>query len=152
MLIVQGVSYLAVEIERLLRAKGWSQHALATAAGLNPSVITRTMRDQSEVSDATFRAMVMALTSDAVQQAECMVARLMDLRRGPGAELVEIRLRDLPALRDAPSNRATVQVMLERAEAHLHDLARNDPQVRELVIDLARCLRLDYGDHAQTQY
>lgn len=149
---VQSVSYLSLELERLLNVRGWSQQALADAARVHPSIITRTMRGQSSISDENFRRLVVCLTSDPVAQAQCLVARLCDLKRGPASELVEIRLRELPALRETPDRRATVQVMLERAETHLRDLARSDPQVRELIIDLARCLRLDYGDHPDIQY
>lgn len=131
---------LSIELERLLADKGWSQKALSEASGVDPAVINRTMRSRSTISDENYRAIVIALTADPMEQAVCQVARLQDLCRGPGEELVEVRTKVPNSLLAPPRQRKTKQVMLERAESYLHHAARQKSDVSELIIDLAVCL------------
>lgn len=145
------MSCLSVELERLLELKGWSQARLAEAAGVHPSIITRTMRGHSTIDDDNYRCVVEALTQDPLAQAQCLVARLMDFRRGPGQEMVEIRVAAPMALADSPRNQRTHRVLLERAELYLQQLARERTDVADLIIDLAACFGLSLAKSPKTK-
>lgn len=129
------MSHLAEALKALMHRHACTQTALAERAGVPLPVVNRTLNDHTEVNDENFARLVSALTSDDVEKAEMLAARLRDWCTGPGADRVVIDVtkevrRDTPVL---PS-------MLRDSIAFLDQLGHRDPEVRELIIDLARCL------------
>jgi transcriptional regulator with XRE-family HTH domain len=90
------VSYLRVALQRETEQRGLNQAELARRAGLSRSYISRLMSgENADLSDQNFVAILKVFSSDPRAQAELVGARCMDVRIGPGSELVEILIKAL---------------------------------------------------------
>jgi transcriptional regulator with XRE-family HTH domain len=94
-----------VALQRECEQRGLNQAELARRAGLSRSYLSRLISGESaDLSDESFVAILKVFAADPRAQAELVGARCMDVRVGPGSELVEISIKPLsPAL--SPSNR-----------------------------------------------
>lgn len=136
------MAHLSQCLLSLMARHNLSQTDVADRAKVALSVVNRSVRGQSELSDENFEAIVKAITADEDEQAECVCARLKDWCSGPSSNRVEIRVR-YERMKDA--QRFVVRDMYQRAMDHLDALSNKDPDVREMMIDIARVLGAELG-------
>jgi transcriptional regulator with XRE-family HTH domain len=89
------MSYFRVALQREAEQRGLNQAELARRAGLSRSYVSRLISgENADLSDENFVAILKVFSSDARAQAELVGARCMDVRIGPGSELVEIKIKN----------------------------------------------------------
>lgn len=126
----------AQELERLLARRQMRQAELAEAIGVSQTQVSRWLAGLNHPERGAFAAICTALSSDPADHAALLAGRLEAQRDLPGGELVTVTVDVGNTMSDAPR----AQTALERAERYLHGEARKRSDVRDLVIDLARCL------------
>lgn len=136
------MAHLSQCLLALMARHNLSQTDVADRAKVALSVVNRSVRGQSELSDENFEAIVKAITPDVDEQAECLCARLKDWCSGPASDRVEIRVR-YEHLKE--TDRLIVRDMYRRAMDHIETLSNKDPDVREMMIDIARVLGAELG-------
>lgn len=135
------VSRVTEYLTALLNRHKLSQSDLAKRSGVPFAVINRTLGGHTKISDKNWATLVTSITSDEDEQAEAMCCRLRDQCAGPGAHKVEIRVKwDRMEDRPAP---VPVETPLAKALSHLQEFAGNNPDMRHLLIDLARVTKAD---------
>jgi transcriptional regulator with XRE-family HTH domain len=88
------MSYLSTALQRQLERRHMNQTELARGASLSKSHISRLLNGEShDLSDENFTAILKTFPADQLAQAELVAARCMDARVGPGADLVEIKIK-----------------------------------------------------------
>lgn len=128
----------AEELERMLASRGMTQAQFAGAIGVSQTQVSRWLSGTNHPERSMFGSVCRALSADPADHARLLAGRLISQLDLPGGELVQVSVANTTtsALSDAP--RPTTA--LERAEHYLHTEARRRIDVRELVIDLAKCL------------
>ena len=133
-----AMSYLSERLRASMEQHSCTQGSLAERSGVPIAVINRALNDQTEIGDANYERIVCALTHDPIEQSELLAARLRDWCVGPGSDRVVITI-DTPILRDTP----VLPALLTRSLEFLRVSAHRNRDVRELIIDLAKCLGLE---------
>jgi transcriptional regulator with XRE-family HTH domain len=88
------MSYFRVALQRESEERGLNQTELGRRAGLSKSYVSRLLNgEEADLSDENFVAILKVCSSDPRAQAELVGARCMDVRVGPGSELVEIHIK-----------------------------------------------------------
>ena len=88
------MSYFSTALKRITEANDLKQADIVRESGLTRSHVSRLFRgDQKMVYDADMAAILRAFRGNPRNQAELVAARCMDVRTGPGSELVEIAIR-----------------------------------------------------------
>ncbi len=88
------MSYFSTALQRASERRRLNQSDLARESGISRSFISRVMSGESrELSEQNLVAILKIFSADPMAQGELVAARCMDARVGPGAELVEIRLK-----------------------------------------------------------
>jgi transcriptional regulator with XRE-family HTH domain len=88
------MSYFSTALQRAAERRRLNQSDLARESGISRSFISRVMGGESrDVSEQNLIAILKIFSADPMAQAELLAARCMDARVGPGAELVEIRVK-----------------------------------------------------------
>jgi len=89
------MSYFRVALQRETERRHLAQTDLAKHSNLSRSYISRLLSgDHADLSDDNFVAILKVFSADKRAQAELVAARCMDARVGPGAELVQISIKD----------------------------------------------------------
>jgi len=88
------MSYLSIALQRRIERRQMNQSDLANQSGISKSYISRLFSGVAkELSDENFVAVLKVFAADPQAQAELVAARCMDVRLGPGSELVEISVK-----------------------------------------------------------
>ena len=137
------MSYFSTALNRLADRNGLKQADVVREAGLNKSVVSRLFNaGKLTVSDEDFLALLRVFRRAAGDQAELIAARCMDARVGPGAELVEIRLKQSSDSLRKERNWGYPEVQLghdaERAFAFLRSQCPVNPELERHLISFAR--------------
>jgi transcriptional regulator with XRE-family HTH domain len=135
------MSYLAIALQRQTERRRLNQSDIARGAGLSRSYISRLFSGEAhELSDQNFTAILEIFAADRLAQAELVAARCMDARVGPGADLVEIKVKG-----DAPAEKPEFgfpQVHLsqetERAFAWLRSQCPLNPDLERHLVGYAK--------------
>jgi transcriptional regulator with XRE-family HTH domain len=90
------MSLFRVALQREAERRQLTQSDLARQSGLSRSYISRLLAgEKADLSDDNFVAILGIFSADKGAQAGLVAARCMDARIGPGAERVEITLKDI---------------------------------------------------------
>jgi transcriptional regulator with XRE-family HTH domain len=88
------MSYLSIALQRQTERHHLKQADLARGSGLSPSYVSRLVGGEAhELSDENFVALSKIFSADPLAQAELVAGRCQDVRVGPGADLVEVRIK-----------------------------------------------------------
>src|SRR5215471_1051018 len=88
------MSFFSTALQRAIERRRLNQSDLARESGISRSFISRIMSGESrDVSDQNLIAILKIFSADPTAQAELVAARCMDARVGPGADLVDIRVK-----------------------------------------------------------
>ena len=135
------MSYLSIALQRQTERHRLNQSAIAHGSGLSKGYISRLFSGEAhELSDPNFTAILSVFAADSHAQAELIAARCMDARVGPGAELVEIKVKGLapveprePEFPQVPLSRET-----ERAFAWLRSQCPLNPELERHLVGYAK--------------
>jgi len=134
------MSYLSNALEELLDLRAMTAMKLAEITGIDGATISRWRSgSQISVSDADIEKLCGALAEDDQERAKLIAARMMDVRRGPGAELIVVRIKD-QVMREDPVPYGT---KLPPAQEEAFKLLRQnmaDTDVRKIVMGTAELL------------
>jgi len=137
------MSYLSTAIQRQLERRHMNQSELARGAGLSKSHISRLLSEAShDLSDENFTAILKTFPADRVAQAELVAARCMDARVGPGADLVEIKVKAAGQADKREIERSQVHLSqeTERAFAWLRSQCPLNPDLEKHLVGYARLM------------
>jgi transcriptional regulator with XRE-family HTH domain len=85
------VSYLSSALQRSCERRDITQSELSRRCGVSRSFISRLCSGEvRDLSDENFVAILNVFSGDTAAQAELVAARCMDVRVGPGSQLVKI--------------------------------------------------------------
>ena len=88
------MSYFSTALKRIAERNDFKQADIVRESGLTRSHVSRLFTgDQKQVYDADMAAILRVFRRNPREQAELVAARCMDVRTGPGAELVEITIK-----------------------------------------------------------
>jgi transcriptional regulator with XRE-family HTH domain len=136
------MSYLSIALQRQTERRRLNQSDLARESGLSRSFVSRLMSGESrELSDANFIGLLKVFAAEPGAQAELVAARCRDARVGPGAELVEIRVKAAgKAARFEPGPGEEVQLgeEAERAFGWLRRQCPLNPDLEKHLVGYAR--------------
>ncbi len=138
------MSYLSIALQRQAERRHLKQADLARASGLSSSYVSRLVTGGShELSDENFTALLKIFAPDTLAQAELVAARCLDARVGPGADLVEVRVKT-PVKTVAAEADVQEQVHLspetERAFAFLRSQCPLSSELERHLVGYARLL------------
>lgn len=139
------MSYLSIALQRRIERRQMNQSDLAKQSGISKSYISRLFSGEAtELSDANFAALLKVFAADPQAQAELVAARCMDVRVGPGSELVEIAVR-VPNRKSEIENRklnefphVDLSHETERAFAWLRSQCPVNPELEKHLVGYAK--------------
>jgi transcriptional regulator with XRE-family HTH domain len=137
------MSYLSIALQRQIERRRMNQSELARGAGLSKSHISRLFNGEShDLSDENFIAILKTFSADPLSQAELVAARCMDARVGPGADLVDIRVKQAaPAeTRETEPPQVHLSQETERAFAWLRSQCPLNPDLEQHLTGYARLM------------
>ena len=137
------MSYFSTALNQLSERNGFKQADIARESGLSRSHVSRLFNgDQKAIYDSDMAAILRAFRKDPRDQAELIAARCMDVRTGPGAELVEISIKgQTKAAGDKPANefeKVELSHETERAFAWLRSQCPVNPDLEKHLVGYAR--------------
>jgi transcriptional regulator with XRE-family HTH domain len=139
------MSYLGTALQRQLERRSLNQSDLAKASGISRSYISRLLSGEfSDLSDANFAALLKAFAADRQAQADLVAARCMDVRVGPGSELVEITIKKTSAASPnhpqptSPFPAVELSAETERAFAWLRSQCPVNPDLEKHLVGYAK--------------
>lgn len=136
------MSYLSIALQRRIERRQMNQSDLANQSGISKSYISRLFSGVAkELSDENFVAVLKVFAADPQAQAELVAARCMDVRVGPGSELVEISVKGR-ALTKSEKQKEFPDVELshetERAVAWLRSQCPVNPELEKHLVGYAK--------------
>jgi hypothetical protein len=135
------MSYLSIALQRQTERHRLNQSAVARGSGLSKSYISRLFSGEAhELSDPNFTSILGLFSADSHAQAELIAARCMDARVGPGAELVEVKVKGpAPGERREPeSPQVPLSQETERAFAWLRSQCPLNPELERHLVGYAK--------------
>lgn len=137
------MSYFSTALNRLSERHGFKQADIARESGLSRSHVSRLFNgDQKAIYDSDMAAILRVFSNEPHDQAELIAARCMDVRTGPGAELVEITIKGQPGVGNITPIREFPNVELrhetERAIAWLRSQCPVNPDLEKHLVGYAR--------------
>ena len=137
------MSYFGIALNRLSERNGFKQADIARESGLSRSHVSRLFNaDQKALYDSDMAAILRVFQKDPRDQAELIAARCMDVRIGPGAELVEITIKGRAKTSGPTSANEFENVDLshetERAFAWLRSQCPVNPDLEKHLVGYAR--------------
>ena len=137
------MSYFSTALNRLSERNGFKQADIARESGLSRSHVSRLFNgDQKSIYDSDMTAVLRVFKRDKRDQAELIAARCMDVRIGPGAELVEITINGLTKASGDASHNEFEKVELshetERAFAWLRSQCPINPDLEKHLVGYAK--------------
>lgn len=136
------MSYFGTTLKELLQRKGMKAVRLAELSNVSQPTVSRYIRgDQTWVSPDDLVALAEAISNDPKEQAELIRAHLLDECKGPGSQLIDIRIDNEPgAGRPMPSQAFPLPEDLEQCFTVLRQWVIKDRNVREVVEGLGALL------------
>src|SRR4051812_10619179 len=105
------MSYFRVALQRAMEGKRWSQADLAREAGLSRSYVSRLFSgEDAALTDDNMIALLGVFSTNKASQAELVAARCMDVKKGPGAEMVEVRIQKAEDRTEHPPKSVQVEL------------------------------------------
>lgn len=136
------MSYLSIALQRRIERRQMNQSDLANQSGISKSYISRLLSGVAkELSDDNFVAVLKVFAADPQAQAELIAARCMDVRIGPGSELVDITIKPQDARTKTPSpTPAHIELgaETERAFAWLRSQCPINPDLEKHLVGYAK--------------
>jgi transcriptional regulator with XRE-family HTH domain len=139
------MSYLSIALQRRIERRQMNQSDLANQSGISKSYISRLFSGVAkELSDENFVAVLKVFAADPQAQAELVAARCMDVRVGPGSELVEISVKKstppstLDTRRSTPYPHVELSHETERAVAWLRSQCPVNPELEKHLVGYAK--------------
>ena len=137
------MSYFSIALNRLSEGRGFKQADLARESGLSRSHVSRLFKgDQKSIYDSDMAALLRVFRANPRDQAELIAARCLDVRIGPGADLVEIAVKGhTKATGDAPASefeKVELSHETERAFAWLRSQCPVNPDLERHLVGYAR--------------
>jgi transcriptional regulator with XRE-family HTH domain len=106
------MSYLSHALQRCCESRDITQSELSRRCGVSRSFISRLCSGEArDLSDENFVAILNVFAGDSAAQAELVAARCMDVRIGPGSQLVKVEAT-VPKRGDAKNADAEFEVSL----------------------------------------
>jgi hypothetical protein len=128
-------SEFGLRLRGLIKEKHKLASHVAKDAAQSPSVLSRLMSgEQKTISPTVYEAIVKAVTHDPREQADLLRAYLRDCCLGPGAELIDIRVKD------AHNGKSKLPRSVEHSLTILRALCEDQTEVAALVVALADTL------------
>lgn len=135
------MSYLSIALQRQTERHRLNQSEVARGCGMSKSYISRLFSGEAhELSDQNFTAILKVFSADSQAQAELVAARCMDARVGPGADLVDIRVKDAgkAEMRESELPQVHLSSETERAFAWLRSQCPLNPDLEQHLVGYAR--------------
>lgn len=136
------MSYLSIALQRRIERRQMNQSDLANQSGISKSYISRLFSGVAkELSDENFVAVLKVFAADPQAQAELVAARCMDVRTGPGAELVEINVKGRALAKSEKQNEfpdVELSHETERAVAWLRSQCPVNPELEKHLVGYAK--------------
>lgn len=133
------MSYFSTALKRIAERNALKQADLVRESGLTRSHVSRLFTgDQKLVYDSDFAAILRVFKHDPRDQAELIAARCMDVRNGPGAELVEITVKDRAERREGRLEDVELSHETESAFAWLRSQCPVNPDLERHLVGYAR--------------
>ena len=137
------MSYFSTALKRIAERNGIRQADIVRESGLTRSHVSRLFTgDQKMVYDTDVSAILRVFRRNPREQAELVAARCMDVRTGPGAELVEITIKSEGQAQRSGPERDIQEVELshetERAFAWLRSQCPVNPDLERHLVGYAR--------------
>jgi transcriptional regulator with XRE-family HTH domain len=137
------MSYFSTALKRLTEKNGLKQADIVRESGLTRSHVSRLFTGgQKMVYDADVSAILRVFRRNPRDQAELVAARCMDVRTGPGSELVEIAIRSEGQAQRSERERSVENVELshetERAFAWLRSQCPVNADLEKHLVGYAR--------------
>ena len=137
------MSYFSTALNRLSERHGFKQADIARESGLSRSHVSRLFNgDQKAIYDSDMAAILRVFRNEPRDQAELIAARCMDVRTGPGAELVEITIKrqsgagNITPISEFPN--VELRHETERAIAWLRSRCPVNPDLEKHLVSYAR--------------
>ncbi|HWN95042.1 MAG TPA: helix-turn-helix transcriptional regulator [Methylomirabilota bacterium] len=116
------MSYLAEALSGLMRERGVTKNVeLANRTGIDQATISRWLNSlQLAITDEDLEKVARALSKEPKDHARLVAARMLDVRHGPGAELVSVKIEEQTLREEAqpygkkklsPGGRKTFEVL-----------------------------------------
>lgn len=136
------MSYLSIALQRRIERRQMNQSDLANQSGISKSYISRLFSGVAkELSDENFVAVLKVFAADPQAQAELVAARCMDVRVGPGSELVEISVKGRAPVRSEKQQEfpdVELSHETERAFAWLRSQCPVNPELEKHLVGYAK--------------
>jgi len=137
------MSYFSTALKRIAERNELRQADIVRESGLTRSHVSRLFKgDQKMVYDIDVSAILRVFRSNPHDQAELVAARCMDVRTGPGAELVEITIKSEGQAQHGGREREIQEVELshetERAFAWLRSQCPINADLEKHLVGYAR--------------
>lgn len=137
------MSYFSTALKRIAEKNELRQADIVRESGLTRSHVSRLFKgDQKMVYDIDVSAILRVFRSNPHDQAELVAARCMDVRTGPGAELVEITIKSEGQAQPSGREREIQEVELshetERAFAWLRSQCPINADLEKHLVGYAR--------------
>lgn len=137
------MSYFSTALKRIAEKNELRQADIVRESGLSRSHVSRLFKgDQKMVYDIDVSAILRVFRSNPHDQAELVAARCMDVRTGPGAELVEITVKSEEQTQRGGREREIQEVELshetERAFAWLRSQCPVNADLEKHLVGYAR--------------
>ncbi len=137
------MSYFSTALNRISERNAFKQADIARESGLSRSHVSRLFKgDQKTIYDTDMAAILRVFHRDPREQAELIAARCMDVRTGPGAELVEITIKGQAKTgRDTSASefeKVELSHETERAFAWLRSQCPINPDLEKHLLGYAR--------------
>lgn len=137
------MSYFSTALKRIAEKNELRQADIVRESGLTRSHVSRLFKgDQKMVYDVDVSAILRVFRSNPHDQAELVAARCMDVRTGPGAELVEITIKSEGQAQPSGREREIQEVELshetERAFAWLRSQCPINADLEKHLVGYAR--------------
>lgn len=142
---IEDMSYFGNTLKELLDRKGMKAVRLAELAGISQPTVSRYINgDQVWVSEEDVTRLAVAISDDPKEQAELIRGRLLDVKVGPGSELVRVEVVGSSSGK-TPSQECVLRLPddLEAALLIICENAIRDADVRDVVLGLANLLEGD---------
>ena len=112
------MSYFRVALQRAMERRRLNQAELAREAGMSRSYVSRLFSgEDAALTDENMAAILKVFGADQRTQAELVVGRCMDVRNGPGSELVEVRIQKAEDRTEHPPKSVQVELGEETERA-----------------------------------
>jgi transcriptional regulator with XRE-family HTH domain len=137
------MSFFSTALKRIAERNELRQADIVRESGLTRSHVSRLFKgDQKMVYDIDVSAILRVFRSNPHDQAELVAARCMDVRTGPGAELVEITIKSEGQAQQSGREREIQEVELshetERAFAWLRSQCPLNADLEKHLVGYAR--------------